>query len=43
MAAPATTDEFLTLVRRSGLVADDQLNNFVGQLQYQIGWIVAGR
>jgi len=35
MAAPATTDEFLTLVRRSGLVADEQLNSFVGQLQSQ--------
>src|SRR5262245_55037949 len=35
MAPPATTDEFLSLVRRSGLVAEEQLNNFVGQLQSQ--------
>jgi serine/threonine protein kinase len=35
MAAPATTDEFLTLVRRSGLVGDEQLNDFVGHLQSQ--------
>jgi len=35
MAPPATTDEFLTLVRRSGLVAEEQLNTFVGQLQSQ--------
>jgi serine/threonine protein kinase len=35
MAPPATTDDFLTLVRRSGLVAEEQLNSFVGQLQSQ--------
>ena len=33
MAVPATTDEFLNLVRRSGLITDEQLNSFAAQLQ----------
>ena len=32
MPAPATLDEFLLLVQRSGLVADDRLNDFLRQL-----------
>jgi serine/threonine protein kinase len=32
MTVPATLDEFLLLVQRSGLVADDRLNDFLRQL-----------
>src|SRR5262249_7907005 len=32
MPAPATLDEFLLLVQRSGLVADDRLDDFLRQL-----------
>src|SRR3954454_18652665 len=33
MPAPATTDDFVQLVRRSGLIPDDRLDDFLARLR----------